>query len=30
MRYGGFDLLRKRLVVALFSNAKYRALVRVA
>jgi len=30
MRYGGFDLPRKRLVVAAFSSAKYRALVRVA
>ncbi len=30
MRYGGFDLLRKRLIVALFSNAKCRALVRIA
>ena len=30
MRYSGFDLLRKRLLVALFSNAKCRALVRIA
>ena len=30
MRYGGFDLLRKRLIVALFSDAKGRALVRMA
>jgi hypothetical protein len=29
MRYG-FDLLRKRLIVALFGNAKCRALVRIA
>jgi hypothetical protein len=30
MSYGGFDLPRKRLIVALFSNAKCRALVGIA
>jgi hypothetical protein len=30
MRYGGFDLLCKRLLVDLFRNAKCRALVRIA